>query len=238
MSAQNMAVTPVDSDSKWLYRVGGVSALLIGLGYIIIIPIYAMAGIPPDGGEAKLIYLAEHTSAWWAIIGLSVFTDLLYIPVALALYLALKGINRGAMLLAAASLALFAALELAITWPNYAALINLSVGYGAPINEVQRALFIAGAEYVSALLESPLVAIYTILVPGLGIFLASLVMLKGVFNKATAYAGTVTGMFAVIASIGPLLTSALDFAVIAVSTLTLVWFVLVGYRLFRLSQQR
>jgi hypothetical protein len=231
-------VSAVDPNGKWLYRAGGISALLVGLGYLFIIPLYMMAGIPPAGGEAKLIYFAENTVAWWAIIGLSVLTDILYIPVALALYLGLKGIHRSAMLLASASLALFAALELAISWPNYAALIGLSGQYTAAASDAQRAISIAGAEYVSALLASPLVAIYTILIPGIGIFIAGFVMLMGIFSKSTAYLGVVTGIFALIASVGPFLVSALDIAIIIVSTLTLVWFLLVGYRLLRLGQGR
>ena len=60
---------------------------------------------------------------WWAILGLSVLTDLLLVPVALALYLALKGVDRDAMLVATAFIGLFVVLDLAVTWPNYASLI-------------------------------------------------------------------------------------------------------------------
>jgi hypothetical protein len=49
--------------------------------------------------------------------------------------------------------------------------------------------------------------------------------------------GVVTGIVALIASVGPFLVSALGVAIIIVSTLTLVWFLLVGYRLYRLGQQ-
>lgn len=236
MSAQTMMVNAVDPDGNWLYRVGGISAIAVGLGYIVIIPLYVLAGAPPSGGEAKLTYLAEHTTVWWAIIGLSVLTDLLYIPLALALYLALKGTNRSAMLLAAACLGLFAILELAITWPNYAALNSLSGQYIAAATDTQRAIFIAGADYVSALLATPLVAIYTILVPGTGIFIAGLVMLKGIFGRSTAYLGLVTGICALIAAIGPFFVSALSITIIIVSVLTTFWFLFAGYRLYRLGQ--
>jgi hypothetical protein len=229
--------TAVDPEGKWLYHVGGISALAIGLGYIIIIPLYMMAGALPGGGEEKLIYLAANTAAWWPIIILSVLTDLLYIPVALGLYLALKGINRGAMLLAAACLGLFTALELAITWPNYAALMSLSAQYTAATTDAGRAISIAAADYVAAVHASPLVAIYTILVPGMGIFIAGLVMRRGIFAKSTAYLGLGTGVFALIASVGPFLVSALDVTIIIVSLLTTFWFLFVGYNLIRLSRQ-
>src|SRR5215472_2156161 len=94
MSAQKMMVHAVDPEGKWLYRVGGISAFVLGIAYIITIPLYAHVGAPPGGGEARLKYLALHTTEWWAILSLSVLTDLLFVPVALALYLALKGVNR------------------------------------------------------------------------------------------------------------------------------------------------
>src|SRR5258708_7234656 len=123
MSVQKMMVNAVDPDGKWLYRVGGISALLLGIAYIIIIALYIPVGVPPSGAEARLMYLARNTTVWWAILGLSVLTDFLFVPVALSLYLALKGISRDAMLLATACVGLFIVLDLAITWTNYASLI-------------------------------------------------------------------------------------------------------------------
>jgi hypothetical protein len=69
---------------KQSYRFGGVAALVLGVGYIIIIPLYAHVGAPPSGGEAWFKYLPGKTTGWWAILGLCVFTDYLYVPVALA----------------------------------------------------------------------------------------------------------------------------------------------------------
>ncbi len=47
MSAQKTMVNTVDPDDKWLYRVGGISAFVLGIGYIIIIALYISAGDPP-----------------------------------------------------------------------------------------------------------------------------------------------------------------------------------------------
>jgi len=107
MSAQKMMVHAVDPDGKWLYRVGGISALILAIAYIITIPLYVYVGAPPSGGEARLKYLALNTTVWWAILGLSVLTDFLFVPVALSLYLALKGVNRNTMLVATAFVGLF-----------------------------------------------------------------------------------------------------------------------------------
>src|SRR5258708_30185520 len=117
MSVEKMTVSVVDPDGKWLYRVGGISALAIGIAYLNILPLFALVGNPPpSGGELWLKYLEGKTTVWWAILGLSVFTDFLFVPVALSLYLALKRVNKNAMLIASAFVGLFVVLDLAVLW--------------------------------------------------------------------------------------------------------------------------
>ena len=85
-----MTAAASDPADAPLLRAGGVSALLLGLGYLVIFPLYAKVGAPPSGGgEAFLHYLAGKTSIWWAILWISVVTDLLFVPVGLALFVAL-----------------------------------------------------------------------------------------------------------------------------------------------------
>jgi Domain of unknown function (DUF4386) len=237
MSAQKMMVNAVDPDGKWLYRVGGISALVLGIAYIITIPLYAHMGAPPSGGEVRLKYLAGNTTVWWAILGLSVLTDLLFVPVALSLYLALKGVNRNAMLVATAFVGLFIVLDLAVTWSNYASLITLSGHYAAATNDAQRAAYVAAANYASAVLASSLEAVYSIMVLSFGILMIGLVMLKGIFSKSTAYLGLVTGILGIVSVAGPFFVSTLSVTIIITSVLTTVWVLFVGYRLYRLGQQ-
>ncbi len=237
MSAQKMMVHAVDPDGKWLYRVGGISALILAIAYIITIPLYVYVGAPPSGGEARLKYLALNTTVWWAILGLSVLTDFLFVPVALSLYLALKGVNRNAMLVATAFVGLFIVLDLAVTWSNYASLITLSGNYAAATNDAQRAAYVAAASYPSAVLASSLEAVYSIMVLSFGILMIGLVMLKGIFRKSTAYLGLVTGILGIVSVAGPFFVSTLSVTIIITSVLTTVWVLFVGYRLYRLGQQ-
>jgi hypothetical protein len=60
-------------------------------------------------------YLPGKTIIWSAILGISVFTDFLYVPLALVLYEVLKKANRNAMLLATAFIGLYVTLDLAVT---------------------------------------------------------------------------------------------------------------------------
>ena len=237
MNVQEMTVNAVDHDGKWLYRVGGISALVLGIAYIIIVALYVPVGAPPSGPGARLTYLAGNTTVWWAILGLSVLTDFLFVPVALALYVVLKGINRNAMLVATAFVGLFIVLDLAVTWPNYASLITLSGKYAAATNDAQRAVFVAAADYPSTVLESSLLGVYIILVPAVGILVTGLVMLKGIFSKSTAYLGLVTGILGIVSVAGSFFVSFLSVGIIITSVFTTVWVLFVGYRLYRLGQQ-
>jgi len=217
-------------ESSFWFRVGSISAILLGLGYIVIIPLYAHVGAPPNGGQAWFLYLPGKTSFWWAIIALSVLTDMLYIPIALALYLALERLSKNTMLLAVAFMGLFVVLDLAITWPHFTSILVLYRQYLAATSDIQRQGFLAAANYGSAVLNSPLEAVYAIVTLSTGILLAGLVMLRGVFDKPTAWLAIATGVFGIAAPTG------LGIAVYGNALLATIWLFFVGYRLHRLAQ--
>jgi hypothetical protein len=228
-----MTVHAVDPDGRWWYRVGGISALVLGVAYIIIFPLYASVGAPPSSsnGEVWLTYLTGKTTVWWCILGLSVLTDFLFIPVAFALYVALKEINRNVMRLATAFVGLFVVLDLAVTWSHYASLLTLTDNYTAATNDVQRATYVAAANYASAVLTSRLFVVYAIVVLSFGILMIGFVMLKGVFSKTAGYLGVATGILGIV-SVG-----GFGVTIIMNAILATVWLLFVGYRLFRLAEQ-
>ena len=236
MTAQTFVATAAEPDGILLYRVGGISALLLGIGYIAIFPVYASVGAPPSGGEAWLEYSAGKTGAWSAILALSVVTDLLFVPIALALYVALRAINRHAMLLATAFVLLFVVLDLAVTWSNYAALIALGDGYAAATTDAQRAAYIAAASYPSAVLTSTLEGVYSIVTLAVGMLIAGVVMLRSTFSRTAAWLGVATGILGIVSVGGALVVSGLSAAVIVASVLTTMWALVVGYRFIRLGQ--
>ncbi len=202
MSVEKTTVDSADVDQRQWYRVGGIAALILGTAYIIIVPLYAHVGAAPTGGEAWFKYLPGKTTVWWAILGLSVLTDFLFVPVAFGLYLALKEVNRNAMLLGTAFVGLFVVLDLTVTWSHYASMLILYSNYSRSTDDVQRASYIAAANYASAVLASPLEIIYAIVTLSFGILVIGFVMLRGVFNKTTAYLGLVTGILGVVSVAG------------------------------------
>ena len=220
------------ADGRQLRRLGGVAAIAIGIAYIVTIALYAGVGAPPTGGEAWLKYLAGRTAGWWAILALSVLTDLLFIPVAFALYFLLKGVNRTAMLVATALVALFVVLDLAVTWANYASLITLSGEYSATTGSVRRASLIAAADYASAVLSSRLEVVYAIVLLSSAILVIAVVMLKGKFGRPPAYIGVATGILGVASLAGWTATIILN------ALCATIWTLLVGYQLLRFDQQQ
>jgi hypothetical protein len=233
MSADIVTNDTADPDGRWLYRVGGFSALAISAAYVVIFGLFAKVGAPPGVGDGAvwLAYLSGKTTVWWAILGLSVFTDCLLVPVALALYLALRRLHANAMLVAAAFTGLFIVLDLAVTWTNYASLLTLSRSYDAATTGPQRAISVAAATVPSALLTSPLLGVYAIVLFSFGILVTGFVMLKGVFSRTTAYVGVVTGILGIASLTG------LSATVIMNAMFATLWLGLVGLRLGRLGQE-
>jgi hypothetical protein len=210
-----------------LKRLGGICALLLGLCYLVITGLYIGAGAVPEGVPDRLGYLAVHTGPWWAITGLSVLTDILFLAV-IAAICSIPG-TRTAALAGAGLLGLFAILDLAVTWPNYASLISMSADYAAAA-DADRAAIAGAATYPAAVLDSPVFAAYAILVPAIGILFLS-TALPGV----TRYAGFATGVLGAIAVVGPYAWKPLGAAAILASILTTVWVFLVGRHLLRPS---
>jgi len=234
---EKLMVNSDNSNMKGLYRVGGMSAIVLSMSYIIITVLYVMGGALPSGGEEWLKHIAKHTLEWEAILGFSVLTDFLFVFVLWSLYWALKEINRNATLAGIGFVGLFVVLDLAVTWPNYSSLISLSTKYAIATNDTQRMAFVAAANYAYGVLSSSLFAVYAILVPALGISIIGLVMLKGTFSKVTAYLGVVTGILGIISVVGPFFLTALGMVAIITSVLTTVWVLFVGFKLLKLSKQ-
>lgn len=227
-----------DLSAKWLYRVGGIAAIVLVLGYFLTFPIYFWVGDQPASGiEAQLAYFADHAPGWWAIVFLMVFTDLLLVPIFFGIYFALKHLNQGLMLVALTFKALlFVILDLAVTWTAYPALIVAGAGYRAAATAADKAAAIAAAAFPSAAITSPMLGTYAILIPSLGVLFAGLVMFKGVFSKTTAYIALATGLTGLL-FMGSYFIDSLAVLRYLNAFLAMVFYLLVGLRLRQLGRE-
>jgi hypothetical protein len=233
VSAQNTRANALDPQSRGLYRAGGISALVFGIAYIIIIVLYVPVG-RPTGVEAWLANTSANATTWWGILWLSVLTDFLLVPIALALYMALQRLNRNAMLAATAFVELFVVLDLALTWTNIGALITFGGSYATAANDARRAVIVTAAAYPAAVVESNLIFVYNSLTLAIGILLTGLVMRRADFGRITAYVGILTGCLAITAVASSFFSASVSgITIILASTLTTVWYLMVSYKLLR-----
>ncbi len=221
--------TPQSTIQTSWYRVGAVAALLLVAGYVGIILLYTKVGPPPQSGLAWFHYLPGKTTVWWQILALSVATDLLYVPVALALFQALKHLNRSAMAFAVAFVGLFIALDLAVTWTHIGSILTLYGQYATTTEPAARASLVAAADYGSAIITSPLEPVYAIATLAIGVLVTGFVMLRGVFNKLTAALAILAGLSGIAAPSG------LAPLIYGNALAIMAWLFFVGIRLVRLK---
>lgn len=238
MEATGPTQTATGGDDARLFRLSGIAGIFVALAYPVIIVLFVLAGTDQpvgEGGAAWLSYLSGNTGVWWAIVGLSVLTDVLWIPVAWAVYVALRAVDRTVALVGSGLLVLFVILEMATSWPSYAVLIALS-GDLQTATVAQRTDILAAAGFAAAIISSHLLSFYAILLPALGqLFIGAVMRRGGPFGRTTAYFAVAAGFLGVLAVFGGLAWEPLGQAIILGSLLSGVWFFLVGYRLWRMS---
>jgi hypothetical protein len=227
----------VDPEGRWLYRVGGVSAIVFAVTYFVIVALFIPVGLP-TGAEGWLTSLSENLTRWAAIISLNILTDFLLVTIALARYFALKEVNKSVMLAATAFVFLFPILDLPMTWGNIGSLFELSGQYAVAANAAQREAVVTAAMYPSAVMNSHFLGVFNSLAVNVGILLTGFVMLRGIFGKGTAYLGVATGALGIMAVALGLFeaTSSLAFILIALTAvLNGVWELSAGFRLCKLG---
>jgi hypothetical protein len=213
-------------------RYGGLSALLVAGGYVAIMPLFAAAGAPPVGAAERLAYHAAHPGPWPRIIALSVLTDLLLIPFALALWVQLRGGAPALAAIAAAFTGLFVVLDLAVTWPAYTSLVSLAARYDAA-DAAARAALVAGAAAPSAVLSSPLQAVNSILTLSVGILAAGLGARSVGLGRASAWLAVTTGVVGIASVAHTAVTGTMSPLAIAATLLTIGWLLATGAAMLR-----
>ncbi len=228
----------VSPDPSWrsLYRAGGVSAaIFVVLVIVPLVLIFTLPQPPISGGAATLQYIASHKVVYLtelvSFVGLSVPAMVVF----LALYAALKHVNKS---YAAIGVLFGIASEVAALAYNSSpqslngGLLSLSDQYVAATTTAQRINLATAAESLIAVANG--VAAAGILT-AIGILIISLVMLKGVFHKGVAYLGIVTGILGIVCEpLRPIL--GIGYAVYGL--LLPIWFIAVGWKLYRLGSSR
>lgn len=221
------------SDSSWreLYKAGGVSVVLYVL-LAIVAPavLFWIAHYDTNmDAETTLRFIAQNRTWWMVEQTLTLGPSIVSIVVFLALFAALKNVNKSFAAIGS-GIAIVCQILFVAYYPVLIGLTHLSDQYAMAASEARRTALVAAAEGLLAqnnafnpLYES---------VFAVSILILSLVMLRGVFPKITAIMGIATFAAAVIAlSMQPIL----GIGYFWWWFFFLIWFVLVGWKLFRLA---
>jgi hypothetical protein len=233
-SAAEAQATP---DPSWrsLYRAGGISAVLFVVLILAAIVLVVIAPPPLNaGGAATLQYIASHKVLYIVEQVLWLAPSVFAAVVFLALFQALKHLNKSYAALGALAGFVSWLLGLAIptTGGGAPVLVYLSDQYMAATTAAQHTAFATAAEAFIA--ENNITTAVGILAP-VGILILSLVMLKGVFPKSIAYLGVVTGVLGIVSeALRPLIGPGYFVYGILMPT----WFLVVGWKLYRLGRRQ
>src|ERR1700693_1573008 len=224
-----------DPSWKGLYLAGGGSALLFVVLNVAAMAILAITPpAPSPGGAATLQWIASNKTAYTLELILFVAPSVLAMVVFLALYMALKHVNKSL-----AAIAALIAIASEVTAPAVnsspqslnAALILLSNQYAAATADAQRLAFATAAE---SLIATTNAVTFAGIMLEVGILIISVVMLKGVFSKGVAYLGIATGVVGIFSEA---LRPVIGFAYIVFFVLEVIWLIAVGWRLYRLGSR-
>ena len=240
------------SDSGWkgLYFAGGLAAVIMVVFFrrncgaeLLISQGFSLFDVPEMAPSTAGEWFVLLQKDWF--VGLTLFNlfDLINYAllglVFLALYGALRRINRGAMLAATA----FGFVGIAVNFASNQAfsMLALSDRYAEAATEAQRAILLAAGEALLAI-DNPgdvypgagtLISLFLVLSAGLVI---SIVILRSAdFPKATAYVGIVANGLALGYFIALLVAPSLVWLPPTLSALfRLAWYILISVGLFRL----
>jgi hypothetical protein len=174
-----------DPTYRSLYRIGGVAAALMVLVTILHIGVFFVVGLPESILEWFELFEGSPIGGLLAFELLLVVYVVLSIPLALALYAALRRTNPSLMSISLA-LALIGAVAFIISRPAFE-MLSLSNAYATATTDAQRTAYIAAGEVTFAAFGGTTYWVSYIF-GSIGGLMISVVMLQGaVFSKTTAY---------------------------------------------------
>ncbi|HET7478829.1 MAG TPA: DUF4386 family protein [Rubrobacteraceae bacterium] len=227
------AATGPDLSWRGLYRAGALSAVLYVV--LIVVPVvllFAAPQPPLSGGDEILRYIAENKAVYVIELVSFVGLSLPAIVVFLALYVALRHLDRSyAALGAVVGIASeIVALAYNSSPPSLnGGLLYLSDQYAAAATDAQRAALATAAEGLVAVSNAVNAAG---ILTAIGILIISLVMLKGAFPRGVAYLGIAAGAVGIVSEA---LRDMIGAGYFVYGLLLPSWFIAVGWTLFRLA---
>ncbi len=228
-----------DSGWKGLYRIGGTAALIIAVLLVCEIIIFTVWPQP----STVIGYFTLFRGNW--LVGLldldllGMVGYVLFVPVILAIYVALRRVNEAFMAIATALF--FVGISVYFATNTAFSLLSLSDQYAAATTEAERSMFLAAGQAMLTTFNVGAFQVSYVIVSAAWLMISVVMLRSRVFGRVAACSGILTGATAigavalehtpVIGDIFVLLLSVYFAAIVFL----VIWVVLIGRRLFQLG---
>lgn len=227
----------VETADKSLFKLGAVAALIVAVVTLGEVVFQAVSPLPGTVVEWFDLFQQNRLVGLIEFWGLEVVMYIMFIIVFLALYAALKKIDRTRMLIAVTFALIGIGIFLATNNPF--SMLSLSEQYTAAAIDAQRSIFVAAGQALLANTNQRTVGGFN-----MGLFLVSIagliisvVMLRSQsFGRRIAFVGMAANALSLIDYLRQALTSSEVVAVLVIlpnAILLIIWYVLIYRRLYR-----
>lgn len=242
-SHMNQVIDDETAVSRWkgLYKIGGVAALIAAVLILTEIIIFTIWPLPSTVTDYFALFQTSKLIGLLDFYLLEFLAYALFVPMFLAIYVAIRRANESyialALTLAITGVAVFLATN------NPFSMLSLSNQYAAATTNEQKDLFLAAGQAILANTNQRAVEGFNMgfLLLSIAGVIISIVMLKSkTFSKVIAYVGILTFAISLVDYIRvvfmPSISLLLFIIAITSGLLLLIWLVLIGRRLLQLGQ--
>ena len=241
MTNQVTHAETTDSAWKGLYKVGGAAALIVTVLLPIEIIVFTAYPLPSTVIGYFTLFQSNRLLGLLDLYLLEILTYALFVPMFLAIYVALRRANESYMALATTLAIIGIAVFLATNNPF--SMLSLSDQYAAATTDAQRSLFLAAGQAILANTNQRAVEGFNmglLLVSVAGLIVSVVMLRSNIFSKATAYVGILANAISLAEYFRLAFVPAAVLLLLIIATasglLLLIWYILIARRLFQLGQ--
>lgn len=240
----NKVISNETTGSRWksFYKVGSAAAFIAAALLLVEIVVFTIWPQPGDAAGYFLLFQDSKLIGLLDFYLLEFFTYILFVPVFLAIYAAIRRVNESymalALVLAVAGVAVFLATN------NPFSMLSLSNQYAAAATEVQKELYLAAGQAILVNTNQRAVEGFNIgffLLSTAGLIISIVMLRSKIFGKTIAYIGILTFAGSLIDYVRvifwPSLTLFLLIIAVYSGFMLLVWLVMIARRLLKLGQR-
>lgn len=230
---------PADSAYESLYKVGGVAALIVAVLTLSEVIVFAFYPQPSTVSDWFLLFQNNKFIGFLDFWGLEIPMYLMFILVFLAFYRVLKKANQGLMTIAITLAILGIGIFLATNNPF--SMLSISNHYTTATTDVERSTFLAAGQAILTNTNQRAVGGFNMgffLVSVAGLIISSVMFQSISFSRFTASVGILANALSLADYLRQAITSSAIVALLVIlpnALFLVIWFVLVGRRLYQLG---